>query len=345
MSGSWSTFQAPSSLGSFAAETILLLSDGSVLIHESEGANWLRLTPDGEGNYQDGQLLGAAADAQHAAVLLLRGADGRPRLCDRRRVSNAGGDTPLGEIFDPQTNKWSALGKPASFGFIQGDASGAVLADGRVLLGNLQTTSPPFATCLWDPVSNVWTDAGSGFGASSGDSKRSNCNEETWTLLPDGSVLAVATLNEPQAERYMPAIDEWVPAGETPSSLVLSTITDPSKTVVSIFEIGPAILLPNGTVFAIGATGQTALYTPPPAGSNPKTKPGTWAAGRGLPGRQKLRARVADADGERRAGGAADQRQGDLRGWGPARAVRERRGPITSPRKANCWNSTPQVRR
>lgn len=282
---SWTTFEAPSSVGSFSAETMLLLTDGSVLIHESEGANWLRLKPNAEGSYKNGEwsgLLEMENSRQFFASGVLR--DGRVYAVGGE-VSSAGSDTPLAEIFDPQTNKWSKLNKPAAFNYIQADASSCVLADGRVLFGNkseTSPTSPPFNTALWDPVTERWTTAGSAFGTRTTDSKRSKCNEETWTLLPDGSVLAVATFNEPKAERYIPEIDEWVPASETPSNLVLTTITDPSKNVVEIFELGPAILLPNGSVFAIGATGQTALYTPPPAGS-PASAEGTWALGPELP--------------------------------------------------------------
>ena len=39
------------------------------------------------------------------------------------------------------------------------------------------------------------------------------------------------------------------------------------------FEIGPALLLPDGRVFAIVATGNTSLYTLPAVATNP----GTWA--------------------------------------------------------------------
>lgn len=200
--------------------------------------------------------------------------------------SSAGSDTPLGEIFDPGTDMWEPLPKPAEFNFIQGDASAAVLADGRVLLGNLQTVSLPgdgqpfgFSTALWDPATGEWTVAGGAFGTLITDTKKSNCNEETWTLLPDGSVLTVATLDPPITQRYIPSLDEWVSTGTTPSDLPLTTVTDPAGVTVGVFEIGPAILLPDGRVFAIGATGQTALYTPPPAGSDPTTTPGTWDPG------------------------------------------------------------------
>jgi hypothetical protein len=43
------------------------------------------------------------------------------------------------------------------------------------------------------------------------------------------------------------------------------------------FELGPALLLPDGRVFQIGAEGHTALY-------NPSTN--TWTAGPTVPGGQ-----------------------------------------------------------
>jgi hypothetical protein len=44
--------------------------------------------------------------------------------------------------------------------------------------------------------------------------------------------------------------------------------------------MGPQILLPDGRVFAIGASGHTALYTPP---TTVPTDPGTWAPGPDFP--------------------------------------------------------------
>ena len=283
MGGSWVAFAAPSWVGSFSYDTMLLLTDGSVLIHDAYQADWLRLTPDGHGSYPTGSWspkLQMANSRQFFSSGVLR--DGRVYVIGGE-YSSAGGDTPLGEIFDPGTNTWGPLVKPPEFDFIDADAAGAVLADGRVLLGDKNTASPPFKTALWDPATGEWTVAGSAFGTRTTDTKNSICNEETWTLLPDGSVLTVNTFDEPHTERYIPSLDEWVSTGTTPSVLPLTTITDPTGATVGIFEIGPAIVLPDGRVFAIGGTGQTALYTPPPAGSDPRTTPGTWALGPAFP--------------------------------------------------------------
>jgi hypothetical protein len=198
--------------------------------------------------------------------------------------TSTGTATPLGEIYDPVADTWEPIVKPAEFDFIQGAAPSAVLADGRVLIGNLQTTSPPFKTALWDPSAGQWTVAGSAFGANPAtDTKNSNCEGETWTLLPDGSVLAVNTFDTPLTERYIPWLDQWVSTGKTQWDLAFTTYTDPMGNTVDVFETGPAILLPDGQLFAIGATGQTALYTPPPAGSDPTTNPGTWTTGPAFP--------------------------------------------------------------
>ena len=282
MGGTWGTAVFTPE-GSFSCDTMLLLTDGSVLVHDASSVNWLRLTPDAQGKYETGRWSGLlpmanTRDAFASGVMQ----DGRVYVVGGEH-SDAGHDTPLGEIFDPAQNTWGPLVKPADFDYIQGDAPSCVLANGNALFGNLQAWSPPFKTALWDPLSDSWKYAGSGFGTLTQDTKAADCDEETWNLLPDGSVLTVNTNNPPHAERYIPSIDEWVSAGTTPNSLVLYLITDPTGLEVSVDEIGPAILLPDGRLFAIGGTGQTALYTPPPAGSDPKMTPGTWLPGPSFP--------------------------------------------------------------
>jgi hypothetical protein len=102
-------------------------------------------------------------------------------------------------------------------------------------------------------------------------------SEEGWTLLPDGTVLAVQCTNIPNAQKYVIATNQWVSAGNTGATL-------PGRPVVTaqgtIYEMGPQILLPDGRVFAIGASRHTALYTPP---STVPTDPGSWAPGPDFP--------------------------------------------------------------
>jgi hypothetical protein len=263
---------------------MILLTDGSVLVHQEyvapqgafagiDGSVWMRLVPDNNGNYATGTWTGPyrmATQREYFASGVTT--DGRVYVLGGE-FSSAGADTALGEIFDPlapAATAWSPMTAP--FGYIQADVASSGLADGRVIFGSLFTAQ----TAIWDPTNNAWTVAGTGFGTSPNGSKDGITNEETWTLLPDSSVLTVETkpsATNPTAnpaERYVPSTDLWVPAGGTPQSLVVGNVNctyipaggTPQPQAVQVFEIGPAILLPDGTLFAIGATGHTAIYTP-----------------------------------------------------------------------------------
>jgi hypothetical protein len=250
MAGTWSRL---ANLPPFAASTMLLLSDGTVMCQASNSVNWSRLRPDASGDYSSGtwSALAAMRNARlyYASAVL---ADGR--------VFVAGGEYNGGttevelnaaEIYDPLANTWADLPVPSGWTAID-DAPSCVLPDGRLLLGSIGTT----ATALFDPTTNAWT---------AGPSKDDVSSEETWTLLPDQTVLTAECTNHPRAEKYVVALNQWVSAGSTPSDLVEA----------SSIEIGPALLLPDGRVFALGATGATSLYTMPASPG----QPGTWASG------------------------------------------------------------------
>lgn len=295
MAGQWTTFTAPNTTsGAFNADIMILLTDGSVLIHNadvsasllSRAKEWLRLTPDltqsdPTKRYANGAwsgTIGMANARQFFASGVL--SDGRVFAIGGEYSDDPANasDTPLGEIFDPQTNLWSPIAKPAAFDFVRGDAGGCVLPDGRVLLGGASTTEPPSTwvkrTAIWDPNDDSWVEAGLEFGADASTTKDDPTEEESWVLLPDGSVLAPEVLNTPQAERYVPALDKWVPSGSAPQNLAITTLNG-----AIVYEIGPTILLPSGKAFAIGGSGQTAIYTP---GASP-SDPGSWAQGPAFP--------------------------------------------------------------
>lgn len=158
------------------------------------------------------------------------------------------------EMYDPVGNTWTTLPVPAGWVRI-GDAPGCVLPDGRFFVGQVATPN----TAIYDPATNTWTAAAN---------KINTVGEESWSLLPDGTIHAVDCSNPPSAEKYIIASDQWVAAGATPQVLV-----------DSISEIGASVLLPDGRVFVIGATGFTALYTPPPIAN----QVGTWVQGPTIP--------------------------------------------------------------
>lgn len=145
-----------------------------------------------------------------------------------------------------------------------GDAQSVVLPDGTYMLGNCCYRTQ----ALLDFASLSWTLVSSG--------KADPNEEEGWTLLPNGKVLDVDVVAQPNTELYDPSKNSWSTAGKT------------SDTLVTGAEIGPQFLLPDGTVFVVGATGNTAVYD---SGS------GAWTAGPTLPTENSKQLDVADGPG------------------------------------------------
>lgn len=157
MAGTWQSFNAPSGV---LADTAILLTDGTVLVHDANrpslssafgGANWYRLTPDSHGDYRSGtwsSALPMATARQFFASGVLR--DGRVfvvggEFSDVKGASDKTQDiATTGEIFDPVSNTWSAMTKPSSMNFIVGNCVSCVLDDGRVLFGAVPGLRYPY---------------------------------------------------------------------------------------------------------------------------------------------------------------------------------------------------------
>ncbi len=252
MAGTW---QPLANQPGFGASTMLLLTDGTVMCQEGGGKNWWRLTPNQFGDYVQGTW--SPLSPMHHSRLYYASAvlaDGRAFVAGGE-YSDGGADLNAAEMYDPIWNTWTNLPVPPGWTNI-GDAPCCVLPDGRLLLGSIFNTD----TAIYDPKMNTWTAAAS---------KDDSSSEETWTLLPDETVLTVECSSHPKAEKYVAPGEKWVSASSTPVDLVQA----------SSIEIGPALLLPDGRVFAIGATGHTALYTPPPIAN----QLGSWVAGPDFP--------------------------------------------------------------
>jgi len=269
MPGTWSVLSG-SSAPSFNAGTMLLLTDGDVMCQVGNTPEWFKLTPDQSGSYVKGSwspLANGLNSPLYCASAVLK--DGRVFVAGGEyNGGNTAVDLLAAEIYDPVANHWTPIATPPGWTKL-GDAPSCVLNDGRVLVGSIDTKR----TAVYNPETNIWAAGGNKLNASS--------SEETWTLLRDGTVLTCNCDGHPATEKYIPSSNTWVTAGSTPVDLVEA----------SSIEIGPALLLTDGRVFALGATGHTALYTPPAV----PAQTGVWHAGPSFPvlGGQQLIAKDA----------------------------------------------------
>jgi hypothetical protein len=270
------THQAPD-----GALVSFLLTDGTVMVQGDAENDWWKLTPDITGSYLNGtwtQLAslesGYVPYAFASAVL----ADGRLIIEGGEYNNGQFAFTNLGEIYDPATNIWTNVTPPAGWEFI-GDSPSVVLPNGLYLVGRKFDEE----MAALDPKTLTWTAY-----ASTG---KSDFNaEEGWTLLSDGTVLTYDVLNNPNSEKYNSTTQTWVTAGSTIANLQgppsIHEITYGNGLMYfPPGEVGPAILRPDGTVFATGAThkgataGHTSIYTPALNSNNP----GTWTPGPDFP--------------------------------------------------------------
>ncbi len=257
MSGIW---QGLSNQPSFNTSTMLLLTDGRVMVQQEGSSHWNALTPDESGSYLNGTW-SMLADMQiwrrYYASGILR--DGRVLIIGGEQ-SGAGDDTVLGEIYDPVLDSWTPIPPPPGWANV-GDAVCCVLPEGSLMIGALLTPE----CAIFDPLTNSWSPAAA---------KAVRSNEESWILLPDESIVTAQCWEPYRSERYGIASNAWKDEGKPPVQLV-----DPV-----MHEIGPAMLLYDGKVIWFGAAnvhghGKTALYTPP----STYTGTGSWAVGPDIP--------------------------------------------------------------
>jgi len=253
---------------------MLLLTDGSVLtINASCNSTgvWYRLVPDSTGSYIHGKwvnggtlpagynpLYFASAVLPNGNVIIMGGEyDG----CNAVWSSK-------GAMYNSKTGHWTSVAAPSGWSSV-GDAQSVVLPNGRFMLANCCTTDEALGSI--SGVNVTWTPTGSG---------KSDINdEEGWTLLPNGNVLTVDAYvgsynaTGTNSEIYNTAKGTWSSAGSTKVQLWDSAANCGGSGAAS-YEVGPAVLRPDGTVLATGAnacgTGHTAIY-------NSITK--TWTSG------------------------------------------------------------------
>jgi len=293
-SSPWTPLKNQPTFLASGASLPMLLTDGTVLVQDTCATDWWRLTPDQHGSYVNGtwtQVASMPVDyapfSNSSAVL----PDGR--LIIEGGEYNCAVDpvnpvwTAQGAIYDPVANAWTAVAPPPFFAFTEsspgvyvqsiGDAQSVILADGTYMQADCCTKQ----SALLDANNLTWTPTGK--------HKFDPNDEEGWTLLPSGEVLTVDAYvpiapfpydpHGTNSEIYNPVTGAWRSAGSTIVQLWDSAAACGGENV-GTFEVGPAVLRSDGTVFYTGSDtcpngrGKTAIYD-----SNKRT----WAPGPEFP--------------------------------------------------------------
>jgi len=257
--GTWTkTTNAPAS----AVAHAVLLTDGSVLVNsmyfENHSDPWYRLIPDKTGSYINGTWVNAGTLPNGYNPLYFASSvlpSGQVVIMGGEYNNGVGVWTTDGALFNPASNSWTSLTAPSGWTTV-GDAQSIILPNGQMMLANCCTTQE--AILSLSGTTATWTSTGTG--------KFDWNDEEGWTMLPGGNIITVdAYVGQSKCcllgyQIYNPTTGAWT----TPSNNTVVNLVDPGS-----LELGPMPLLPNGTVFAAGATTNNAIYT---------VSTGTWAA-------------------------------------------------------------------
>ncbi len=239
----------------------LLLTDGSLMCQEYFSNVWHRLTPNAFGSYLNGtwdtppiapmpngtDTNAGCTNCPYQPLFFASQvlADGKVVVIGGEDLLGFNGETNIGFLYDPVTNTWSSQLAEAFGGGNVGDAMANVLADGRMVLGNINSTNL-----------EAFNEATLSFTALNPTGKADINSEEGWNMLPNGTMLTIDTRIPAQSEIYNPSTNTW----GTP----LSTIVNMADTgdLGGSAEIGPATLRPDGILVAFSGNtlGQNALF-------------------------------------------------------------------------------------
>jgi hypothetical protein len=257
--GSWSNLANVPPGGPYNFGNPLLLTDGTVIVHRTDTRDWYKLAPDINGSYINGTWTKIASMQEGYGPKFFSSAvlpDGR--VIAMGGEYNLGGPASwikLGSIYDPVAGPigtWTAVSPPAGWNTI-GDAQSTVLANGTFMIASCCDSSP-FRAALLNPNNLTWSSTGS--------NKADRYDEESWTLLPDGTVLTIDAYTTPiggttcgfNTERYNPSTGSWSGAGSVPTQLSDCNNANTEGGANPSFEIGPQVLMYNGKVIAFGGT-------------------------------------------------------------------------------------------
>ncbi len=270
---------------------MLLLTDGRVLVHEEPNCsgsgcvsttnaynNWYTLTPDSTGSYINGtwaQVASTPTSPTNYAPLFFSSAvlpDGKVAIqggeynCPSANCADAWQSN--GALYDPAANTWTAITPEITSSYeADGDAQSVVLPNGTWMTAACCAYYSGHASF---PEYYYFNESSLNFTneASASDGETTEFDESGWNLMPNGEVLMVnvylGQYGSGTADGYSiynPSTNTWTQYSSTAVQLWDSGCGNSSK---ASYELGPIMLMPNGTFFATGASeceaGNIATY-------------------------------------------------------------------------------------
>jgi Galactose oxidase, central domain len=225
--GTWTPLTSGPPIG---VNNCLLLSDGTVLAMNG-GGQCAKLTPDIHGSYINGTW--TVLETMNSSRLFFAS-----DVLTNGNVFVAGGEygDPNhwdAELYNLQANTWSVVPGSSMPNFNYSDSPSEMLTNGNLLVSDSQSTYN-----FYNVASNIMIPGG-GCG---------DMNEVCWVKLVNGAIFGINNYGQ-AAEHFAPSVNQWiVDANSTPSGAQGGDDAN--------------YLLPNGKVFHVGSTTNTAFYTP-----------------------------------------------------------------------------------
>jgi len=236
-------------------------TDGTVLISDylTKPGLWYKLTPDNKGRYEDGTWHKIEPMPSGYSPLFFASQtlpDGRMIVNGGEYNKGGGSWVTLGALYNPVANSWTSVSPPSGWSTI-GDAESVILPNGTYMLANCCDSPGQAGLASINGTKVKWT-------------KQNTYNyndEEAFTPLPNGDLMLVDVWNHganyDDYEIYNTSAGTWKLAGQTADYLSTS----------SAYELGPAVVRPDGTILQFSANPSVAvndIYD---------IKKGTWSSG------------------------------------------------------------------
>jgi hypothetical protein len=299
-------------------DTALLLTDGSVIMHDFCTPNWFRLLPNNtDPNFANSYITGqwsTTAINDKAALSPMIGVGTVPDgygplfyssvvLPDGRVVvqggeaenstgkcsTNPAADSTKGSLLDPNSNTWTSVPPPPTWTTI-GDAMGILLGVNNITGAYSPASYAVFNCCQAGAtgrelaVASITPRPGTTFTWTRTSQGKTDQNaEEGWVRLPNGQLLSVNVCFPTAQPPACTAAQRFDPGQNPPTWLGAGNT--PATLVDANFELGPGVGIGFNMAVWFGATDAIALYQYPtggPAGG------GTWTAQNAFPAPQSM---------------------------------------------------------